>query len=333
MSSNSEVFNGTIPALSRGYRRFLVTGGRGFIGSHLVRALVAADADEVIVFDNGTRRCAAREQPFGTNVRLIDADIRDRAALKSAMLGVDVVFHLAAQSNVMGAVADLEGSFSTNVIGTFNVFAAAHSHGVRRVVFTSSREVYGETASIPVDEAFPLNPKNAYGVSKAAGEHYAQVFRDGGLPISVLRLSNVYGPGDAGRVIPLFIDAAMAGHPLVLYGGQQVLDFVWIEEVVRMLVKCGLSEAYLAEPMNIGSGLGIMVRELAERVIALTHSSSALNVLPPREVEVSRFVANVRCAMNALALRIPDDPLFGLPSVIASCTRETAPHAEQQPAT
>lgn len=333
MSSNSEVFDGTISTLSRGYRRFLVTGGRGFIGSHLVRALIAADADEVVVFDNGTRPCAAREQPFGTNVRLIDADVCDRPALESAMSGVDVVFHLAAQSNVMGAVADLEGSFSTNVIGTFNVFAAAQSNGVRRVVFTSSREVYGETESIPVDEAFPMKPKNAYGVSKAAGEHYAQVFCAGGLPISVLRLSNVYGPGDAGRVIPLFIDAALAGHPLVLYGGQQVLDFVWIDEVVRMLVKCGLSETYIPGPMNIGSGLGTRVRELGERVIALTHSSSVLSVLPPREVEVGRFVANVRCAIDALALRIPDDPLFGLPSVIASCTGETASRAEQQPAT
>ena len=122
------------------------------------------------------------------------------------MRGADVVFHLAAQSNVMGAVDDPDYSVTTNVIGTYNVLRAAAEAGVRRVVFTSSREVYGDPAVLPVDETRPLLAKNAYGASKVSGEAYCRTFAGTrGLEVEVVRLTNVYGPGDSGRVIPLWI--------------------------------------------------------------------------------------------------------------------------------
>jgi UDP-glucose 4-epimerase len=160
---------------------------------------------------------------------------------------------------------------------------------------------------IPVSEEAPIRPKNAYGASKAAAEAYAPVFRTLGVEVVVLRLSNVYGPGDRGRVIPLFLEAALAGQPLLLSGGQQVIAFVWIDEVVRMLTSASPEES-----LNIGSGSGVTVRELAGRITALTGSRPALHVLPARSVEATRFVADIRRAQAALDLNAPTDPLFGL---------------------
>src|SRR4029077_13273970 len=128
--------------------------------------------------------------------------------------------------------ADLNYTFNTNVAGTFNLLQAAKSNGVRRVVFASSREVYGDPRQLPVPETAPIKPKNSYGASKAAGEAYCGAFGREDLEIAVLRLANVYGPGDAGRVLPLFMGSALQDLPLVLYGGQQILDFVWIDVVI-----------------------------------------------------------------------------------------------------
>src|SRR5207248_10684264 len=120
-------------------------------------------------------------------------------------------------------------TFSTNVVGTFNVLSSAARLGVRRVVFASSREVYGEPISLPVDEEAPLLAINSYGASKAAGEAYCRAFRrEFGLQTTVLRLANVYGPRDVGRVIPLWLQHASARQDLLVYGGRQVIDFVWI---------------------------------------------------------------------------------------------------------
>jgi UDP-glucose 4-epimerase len=132
----------------------------------------------------------------------------------------------------MLAAADPEYTYSTNVTGTRKVLAAAAACGVRRVVFTSSREVYGDPDLLPVSEDARLSPKNAYGASKAAAEMYCRQYSADGLQVAVVRLTNVYGPGDQDRVVPLFIERALAGQPLVLYGGDQVLDLTPVRLVV-----------------------------------------------------------------------------------------------------
>src|SRR5207245_6973446 len=151
--------------------------------------------------------------------------------------GPNVVCQLAAQSNVMGAVYDADYAFGSNVTGTFNVLRAAASAGVKRVVFTSSREVYGDPRQLPVRESCPIRPKNGYGASKAAGEVYCRAAANDGLETVILRVTNVYGTRDRDRVVPLFARSAGSGSPLTLYGGKQVLDFVWIDTVVDALVK------------------------------------------------------------------------------------------------
>jgi UDP-glucose 4-epimerase len=247
----------------------------------------------------------------------IEADIRDAETVAAACEGVDVVMHLAAQSNVLGASKNVRYSAETNVVGTVNVLAGALDAGVRRVVFTSSREVYGDPEALPVREDQPLAPKNNYGASKTAGEAYCQAFRQRGLDVTVLRLANVYGPRDTERVIPLWLDRAAGGLDLEVYGGRQVLDFIWIDVVVDALLRAAEIEA-LPEPVNVGSGTGTAITDLAERLIAATNASSSVAVLPAREEEVVRFVADTTRMRSILGLTPPDDPLGHLPLLAAS---------------
>jgi len=294
--------------------KVLVTGGAGFIGAHLISSLVAA-GDEVVALDN-MRRGARDKLPSG--VQLVEGDIRDRDIVARAMRGVRRVYHLAAQSNVLGAVADTEYSFTSNVVGTYNVLVVARDVGVERVVFTSSREAYGEVDQLPVAEDRPMNPKNAYGASKVAGEVYCRTFQNTyGLDVSVLRLANVYGPGDRDRVIPIWLDRARRGEDLDLYGGEQVLDLVRVEQVVEALRRAG-DKALGGQPINVGSGVGTSLRELAARVQALPGVAVALNALPARSIEVTRFVADVALMRTVLGLTPPADALEGLADLWAA---------------
>jgi|SRR5579862_1438587 len=301
----------------------LVTGGAGFIGSHLVRRLVRLRVGAVTVLDNFHRGSTANLAGCLDEIRLLRADVRNPAALDEALRGVDLVYHLAAHSSVMGAEADADYTFQTNVAGTFELLRAARVNGVRRVIFASSREVYGDPFQVPVPETAPLKPKNLYGASKVAGEAYCSVFGSEGLETAVLRLANVYGPGDTDRVLPLFLSRALQGQPLALYGGQQVLDFVWIDTVVETLWKAGFGEL-IAEPLNIGSGKGITITKLSRRVMELTGWRSRVEILPARQVEVTGFVADITRARQLLGLSQPADPLFGLAAMVDSSRRQVA---------
>jgi UDP-glucose 4-epimerase len=248
-------------------------------------------------------------------IRFLQVDVQDVNALYASLNGIDLVYHLAAQSSVISATKDAKYTFNTNVAGTFNVLQAAKINRVKRVVFTSSREVYGDPPQVPVPETAPIKPKNSYGASKAAGEAYCGVFGSEGLETAVLRLANVYGPGDTDRVLPIFVENALRARPLVLYGGQQVIDFVWIDTVVAALLRVGLGEQ-IPEPLNVGSGHGTTVADLSQRVLEMTDSRSPVEIAPDRKIEVSRFVADVSRAQQIINLKPPRDPLFGLPAVV-----------------
>jgi UDP-glucose 4-epimerase len=297
--------------------RVLITGGAGYIGSRLAQRLAIQRLASVTVLDNLRRGTADSLSPVRNWVRFVKGDIRCAADLLELTKDIDIIFHLAAESAVMAADADPEYCFETNVTGTFQVLQAARANGVRRVVFTSSREVYGDPAVIPVSETAPLRPKNAYGSSKAAGEMCCEQFATAGIEIAIVRLSNVYGPGDRGRVIPRFVESALSGLPMTLFGGDQVMDFVWIETVLDALVRLGFGPS-LASPINVGSGRGVSIVELCERVIREAGSKSGVEIVPARGSEVVRYVADIRAAQETLGLESPSDPLFGLPDVIAA---------------
>lgn len=294
--------------------RALVTGGAGFVGAELVRKLLEDPEVHVRILDNLER---GRNTFAGTpRVEFRQGDIRDRRTVRAAMEDVGPVYHLAAQANVLGAVKDIDYSFTTNVAGTFEVLSAARECAAGRVIFTSSREVYGEVTGLPVPECAPVNPKNAYGASKAAAELYCRVFGESGVDFVVLRLANVYGPGDAGRVIPLFIGSACSGRPLVVYGQNKLLDFVWVGDVVDALMRAQTAPV-AGQIINVGSGEGTGLADLAQQILYLTASSSAIECATARKAETDRFVADIRLAQRLLDYR-PSTALAHLPEVVAA---------------
>jgi UDP-glucose 4-epimerase len=298
-------------------QRILVTGGAGFIGSHLVDFLVSQDTAAVVVIDNLKRGRMSNLAQSMDRIEFINGDIRDRELMRRASRGADLVFHLAAQSNVLGAVEDLDYSFSSNVAGTLEVLRAAKEAGVGRVVFTSSREVYGEVRSLPVSESAPVAPKNAYGASKAAAEMYCRIFSNERLVVPIVRLANVYGPRDFDRVIPIFLHQALQNRPLTIYGGKQIVDFIWIDTVIQALIRAAEPGEWPG-PVNVGSGRGTTILDLAERIVSAVGSSSELRVEPQRDVEVSKFIASTEQMRQRLGLVGPPDPLAGLPGLIES---------------
>jgi UDP-glucose 4-epimerase len=306
-----------------GPKRILITGGAGFIGSHLIDRLALDKSKRLVLIDNLRRGRLINLEPTGGRFEFIRGDICDRNLLERAMQGVDLVYHLAAQSNVLGAVMDLDYSFRANVIGTFEVLRAAANAGVRRLVFTSSREVYGEPTSLPVVETAPILPKNAYGASKAAGEMYCRAFSSATFTVVVLRLANVFGARDFDRVIPIFVERAVRGLPLTLYGGKQILDFIWIDTVIDALMRAGNTESPPG-PVNVGSGRATDLSALANRILSESKSSSQLQVVPARDAEVSRFVADTTLMKQTLGVQPSENPLRHLGQLIEAAASEQA---------
>jgi UDP-glucose 4-epimerase len=292
----------------------LITGGAGFLGSHLAEALVQRGG-EVVVIDNFRRGRLENFAAIRGDIEVIHGDVRDEDALGSCMTGVEVVFHLAAQSNVMGSLLDVDYSTATNVFGTVSVLKSAVNAGARRVVFASSREVYGDPPCLPVGEDAPLNPKNPYGASKVAAESYCNAWSDTyGLECQVLRFVNLFGPRDRDRVIPLWLQRAALGSEMELFGGRQVLDFLWVAQAVDALIAA--ADCQLTGPINVGSGLGVRLTDLAARIAQVTRTTSSLVIRPSRRVEVTRFVADTTRMQRLLGV-IPElDPLQHLSEMI-----------------
>jgi UDP-glucose 4-epimerase len=236
----------------------LVTGGAGFIGSHLVHHLVG-DGHDVTVLDDLSTGEATSVHP---DARLVIADVCDPGPLREAAAGRDVVFHLAAHRAIARSIDDPAGTDRTNSGGTVAVLQAAVETGVPRVVYASSSSVYGEPAATPVREDAPKAPMSPYAVSKLAGEHYCRVFADlYGVHTVALRYFNVYGPGQPsdGRyatVIPLFLDALLSGRRPVVYGdGSRARDFTYVEDVARATVAAaGAPTTSSGRAYNVAAG-------------------------------------------------------------------------------
>jgi UDP-glucose 4-epimerase len=304
--------------------RLMVTGGAGFIGSNLVDRLVLDRIGEVVVFDDFSRGRKENLSQSERNIRIVHGDIRNRASLERAMTRVDVVFHLAAKSRVLDGTQDPDGVFQTNVIGTYEVLRVAALSGVKRVIFTSSREVYGDATSIPVEESAPLLPKDAYGVSKAAAELYCKLFCRDNMDVIIFRLSNVYGLRDCDRVIPLFVKQALSGERLTVFGSGKILDFLWIEDLIDVLIQAA-TRPCPNSPLNIASGKGVKLVDLAERICAIAESASSIRIGENRKSEVQAFIADVSAARKLFNLRCPEDPIEHLQELIQAWRFEKGP--------
>jgi nucleoside-diphosphate-sugar epimerase len=168
-----------------------------------------------------------------------------------------------------------------------------------------------------VGEDAEVAPKNLYGASKAAGEMYCRAYRERALDVRTVRLANVYGPRDIDRVIPLWLARAREGLPLDIFGGSQVIDFVWVEDAVEALLGVANSESY-AGPINIGSGLGTPIKDLAQLILEQTQSASTLRILPARAEEVVGFIADVSNMRTCLGIEPPGEALYQLHTLTRS---------------
>jgi UDP-glucose 4-epimerase len=253
-----------------------VTGGAGFIGSHVAEELARRGYRVTIIDDLSTGKMENLETlSKNSNVEFIKGSVTDLAAMRKIFTGALFVFHLAALPSVHRSVEDPLAAHEVNATGTLNVLIAARDAGVKKVVYSSSSSVYGDTPKLPKREDMVPRPLSPYAVSKAAGESYCQVFEQVfNLPTASLRYFNVYGPrqdpnSQYAAVIPSFIKRTRAGEPPVIYGdGKQTRDFTFVKDVVTaniLAAETGASGVY-----NIGRGERVTLNELARIVIKLS---------------------------------------------------------------
>jgi nucleoside-diphosphate-sugar epimerase len=252
-----------------GGRRVLVTGGAGFIGSHLVDALVKRSYT-VHVLDNFS---TGSHEHRNSLVEVINADIRDGQSITPAFKGVDCVFHAAALPRVPLSIEKPLDTHLVNVDGTLNVLIAARDAGVRRVVFSGSSSVYGEQSQLPLQEDMTPNPLSPYALQKLTGEQYTRLFHHlYGMETLTLRYFNVFGPrmsieGAYVTVIGAFLRARLDRKPLLIYGdGEQTRDFTHVRDVVRANLLAMDSDIADGRALNIGHGRSVSVNWIAERI-------------------------------------------------------------------
>lgn len=299
----------------------MVTGGAGFIGSHVVHELARRGAD-VLVLDDLSRGDPANLA--GTGADLAEVDVRDAAAVTGAVGGFapDVLFHLAARIDVRRSMADPAGDAHVNVLGTLHVLEAARAAGVRRVVNTSTGgAIYGETTVVPTPETEPARPLSAYGLGKRTAEEYAAWFRGAhGLDVVTLRYGNVYGPrqdpgGDAG-VIAILCDRVLGGvRPLVFGDGRQTRDYVYVGDVAAANAAAALAPELPHRVYNVGSGVETSVLELVAAVARAADVPAERFVpdfAPARAGEVLRSCLDVARARGELDLGEPTPLTSGL---------------------
>ena len=278
-------------------KRVLVTGGAGFIGSHLVESL--ADENEVTVLDDFSVGSENNLRGVASRIRLIRADVRDGGSLIEAATGAQVIFHLAVVC-LRVSIPDPMRSHLVNDLGTLNLLLASRGSLLERFVYVSSSEVYGDATHGPMAEDHPMRPTTPYGASKLAGEAYSLSFmRTYGLPVTVVRPFNAYGPrshlqGASGEVIPKFVARAMAGLPLVIFGdGTQTRDYTWVEETVGGIRAAAECDALVGDSINIAHGEPVQIGRVAQIIQHILGTHVPIQYLPERPGDVRRQHADV----------------------------------------
>lgn len=287
----------------------VITGGAGFIGSHLVRELLRR-GNAVKIFDNFSTGKEENLTECQRDIEIIRGDIRDLPALEKAMEGARIVFHLAAISSVPLSVDQPIPTFDVNLGGTCNVLDAARRNGVKRVVFISSASVYGASARIPFRESMKLEGSSPYATSKLVGEQLANLYlRLYGLEVVSLRLFSVYGArqnpqSQYSNVIPAFATRVLRGETPVVYGdGKQTRDFVYVKDIARGLAEASKRKGVVGEVINIGTGRQTSVIELLAH-IQKSLKTSVPHIFQPRKPgDDPRTCADPTKAMTLLGFR------------------------------
>ncbi len=282
----------------------LVTGGAGFIGSHIARALLER-GDKVRVLDNFST--GKRDNITGLDVEVIEGDIRDLATLTASLVDVDLVFHQAAFVSVPASMDDPLACLDPNVNGTAMLLDAARRAGIQRLTFASSAAVYGEADAFPLTEEVPPEPYlSPYAASKRIDEIYAQLFTQSfGLEVTALRYFNVYGPRQApdsqyAAAVPIFISRMMAGKEVTIHGdGGQTRDLIYVGDVARANLMAAANPAAAGGIFNICTGRETRIIDLVENLAEIFPDAPAPVFGPPRTGDIYRSVGSAQKAKKA----------------------------------
>ena len=306
-------------------QRVLVTGGAGFIGSHLVEKLVDLGA-RVSVID--IMLCGNKLESLEghKNLSIHRLDVTDITAIEPLFKGQDMVFHLAAVVGVEETQDEPVKLLNVEVGGTSNVISLAARNKIRRFIFASSSEVYGDS-SAPMVEEGPFNPKSTYAMTKLIGEHYCQAYyQKFGLEYAALRYFNTYGPRQDGRfVLSRFINRALKGEELCIYGdGNQTRDFTYIDDSVRMSLLAGIKDEGINQALNFGTGKAVSINKLADLVLTSLNVKGQVGISYVKydrrrslEIEVFNRVADTAKAEMLLGYKPATNLKAGLQKLLA----------------
>lgn len=282
--------------------KILVTGGAGFIGSHIVEHYQDI-ADEIVVLDN--LRTGYRKNLDGLKHTFIEGSITDRETVRKAVQGVDYIFHMAALISVPESMTKITECVDLNVNGLINVLEEASAAGVKKLVLASSAAIYGNNPTVPKVETMIPEPKSPYAVTKLDGEYYLNIFRsEGRINTAAVRFFNVFGPrqdpkGAYAAAVPIFIEKAIKGEDIIIYGdGEQTRDFIYVKDIVGAL-SFAVETPDATGVFNAGYGGQITINDLAEKIIAAAGSSSKVQHLPERAGDVKHSRASSDKLRNA----------------------------------
>ncbi len=291
----------------------LVTGGAGFIGSHLTDRLLSA-RHSVRVLDNLSSGKRAN-LPSHERLEFVQGDIRDAAQTYAAVDGVDAVVHLAAVASVQASVDDPAGTHASNFVGTLNLLEAARRYGVRRFLYASSAAVYGDTAELPVCEDAVLKPLTPYAADKLAGEHYLRFYaQKHGLKTTAFRFFNIYGPrqdpsSPYSGVISIFVERACAGKPVTIFGdGAQTRDFVYVGDLVEILLRTLGEDRTVGKVFNVGRGVECSLLQMLDELQRLAGRAIERRFEPSRVGDIKNSRADIARLQQFLGY-VPDTPI------------------------
>jgi len=284
----------------------LVTGGAGFIGSHLAQALVEA-GNKVRILDNFSTGKEENISHLLDDIEVVRGDLRDLDTVRKAVKGVEFVFHEGALPSVQKSVGDPLTTNHVNITGTLHVLMAARDEGVQRVIYAASSSAYGDSPTLPKTETMTAKPLSPYAVQKYTGEHYCRVFYDlYGLETVSLRYFNVFGPrqdptSQYAAVIPRFITALAKGEPPTVYGdGEQTRDFTYIDNVVEANLRAARAGGAAGEVINIASGAQYSLNDVLRLLRGILRTDIEAVYTDPRPGDVRHSLADISKARSLL---------------------------------
>jgi len=280
--------------------KILITGGAGFVGSHLCDKY-AKNGDTVLCFDNfmNGNLVNIRHLLNFRNFKLIHGDVRDYDLLEKIMRDVDAVFHLAAQIHVDRSIIEPRLTYDINVLGTQNVLEIARMNDVEKIIHASTSEVYGSAQYAPMDENHPLNSPHPYGASKIAADRMCYAYIETyGMNVCIMRPFNLYGPRQKdsgyGGAISIFTKRVLSNMPPVIYGsGEQTRDYTYVDDIVRAYDLLLKYPQPIREPVNFGTGKDVTINDLAKKIIELCGKDLTPVHIEERPGEVTRLIADI----------------------------------------